>query len=112
MDDNGGTPRADRADRNHGPDRDERIDLGRLPSARTSSDIEDDHDYDPGWLGVVLRWPVRVVAVVLVVPIQVAWQATKAAGLAAGRGLKRFGRGTGRFAARIVRPLTRAVAGV
>jgi len=52
--------------------------------------------YDPGWLGVVLRWPLRVVAVVVILPVQVVWESAKAAAKAVGKGLQRVGRRLGK----------------
>ena len=40
--------------------------------------FSDDEEYDPGWLGTVLRWPLRVVAVLIILPIQIAWESLKA----------------------------------
>lgn len=57
-------------------------DLSR-PPVSTIGDA-DDLAYDPGWLGVVLRWPVRVVAIAVIMPVQVVVESVKAAGKALG----------------------------
>ncbi|OLE26341.1 MAG: hypothetical protein AUG49_08400 [Catenulispora sp. 13_1_20CM_3_70_7] len=83
-----------------------------LDSRADDSDDEDDedheddedYDYDPGWLGTVLRWPIRVVAVVVIAPFQVAWESVKALGRFAGRGLAKIGRGIGKAARVLGRP--------
>lgn len=66
-------------------------------AAESEEDFEDEsEEYDPGWLGTVLRWPVRIVAVVLIAPFQVAWESLKAVGRVAGRGLRKVGSLLGR----------------
>src|SRR4051812_19143317 len=57
-------------------------DAGSAGSDSFADDADDeddeDYDYDPGWLGTVLRWPIRIVAVVVIAPFQVAWESVKA----------------------------------
>ncbi|NUP52159.1 MAG: hypothetical protein HOW97_33275 [Catenulispora sp.] len=67
------------------------------------ADPEDD-DYEPGWLGTVLRWPIRIVAVIVIAPFQVAWESVKAIGRVGWRGLSRVGRGIRRAASVLGRP--------
>jgi hypothetical protein len=67
-------------------------------------DGEDDDEYEPGWLGTVLRWPIRIVAVIVIAPFQVAWESVKATGRVAWRGLRRVGRGLRRAASALGRP--------
>ncbi|MFL6111925.1 MAG: hypothetical protein ACJ786_11315 [Catenulispora sp.] len=73
------------------------------------NEADEDDDYDPGWLGTVLRWPIRIVAVVVITPFQVAWESVKALGRFAGRGLAKAGRGIGWVATRFVGPPVRFV---
>lgn len=100
----------------------ELIDLARLGAAdpergvavREASEVDHDGDhgdgydgedeYEPGWLGTVLRWPIRIVAVIVIAPFQVAWESLKASGRVAWRGLRRVGRGVRRAAAALGRP--------
>ncbi|NUR28038.1 MAG: hypothetical protein HOV83_19715 [Catenulispora sp.] len=55
------------------------------PQDQPEYDDVDEDDYDPGWLGTVLRWPIRIVAVIVIAPFQVAWESVKAVG----RGIRR-----------------------
>jgi hypothetical protein len=54
--------------------------------------FSEDEEYDPGWLGTVLRWPLRIVAVLIILPTQIAWESLKALAWFFYKRIRRFAR--------------------
>lgn len=67
--------------------------LVRVPGQEQADSPDDQEpEYDPGWLGTVLRWPIRIVAILVILPLQVTWESLKA---------------SARFTWKVLRPIAR-----